>query len=105
MKIDRFVKALLVLIALLLAFNCAKNQNGSLVSGTLEGSVEAAPQTSFLIVGKSYEAVGSTYQPVFKVLEVQNSGWAKVELTRSPEDKGKTVWFNPSAYVYIIPLD
>jgi hypothetical protein len=73
MKIDRFVKVILVLIAVLLALNCAKafgnssdthgNSNSSAGSSRtpiLESTVEAAAEPSALQVGKTqYKAVAA----------------------------------------------
>ena len=121
MKIDRFVKVMLVLIALLLALNCAKdinlpsNNSGSGNSvGTsntsdrvsnptiFENTVEAATPPSFLQVGKSYLGVIENSRFEFKALEIQNSGWVKIQLVKGNiYDEGETVWLNPSGFLYI----
>jgi hypothetical protein len=100
MRVDRFVKLMLVLVALLLALNCTRD-----FTFRSENSAEAAAVPSFLEVGKTYRAIGYTYQPVFKVVEIhQASGWAKVQFTQSPENNGAIVWFNPHAWNYIVPV-
>jgi hypothetical protein len=92
MKIDRFVRVMLVLMVTLFVWNCAKD---------IKSPVEAAVPLSFLQVGKSYTGrcpVPPTYAVSFKVLEVQNNGWAKVQLLPIPGfslQKGD-VWFNPN---------
>ena len=107
MKMDRFIKVMLVLIVLLLAFNCAKDINLSSNSGNsstsssnsgsrnsttssnasernsspsiFESSVEAATPPPFLQVGKTYGfGLGTSYRDG-KVLEIQNTGWLKAE--------------------------
>jgi hypothetical protein len=94
MKIDRFVKAMLVLIALFLALSCV---NGLKLPSN---SVEAAAPPSFLQVGRSY-----TFFPApslltsFKVLEIQNTGWAKVQ-----GGPGNIIfWVNTNACTSIYP--
>jgi hypothetical protein len=110
MKVDRFVKVMLVLIAVLLALNCAKDLNlssnsrgsssnlspnsgrgnsaaSSNTSGgnsrpvVFESSVEAAVPPSFLQVGKSYQFPGLPASSV-EVLEIQSPGWVKVNIER-----------------------
>jgi hypothetical protein len=66
---DRFVKVMLVLIALLLAVNFAKDLNSS---------SEAAAPPSFLQVGKSYKFTGS-YNLEGEIMEIQNTGWVKIK--------------------------
>jgi hypothetical protein len=88
MKIDRFVKVMLVLIAVLLALNCAKDPNGR--------SVEAAAPPSFLQVGKSYMFKDYLMAPV-EVLEIQNTGWVKVKRDSGVE------WVNTNACISITP--
>src|SRR5947209_234315 len=80
MKIDRFVKLMLVLIALLLALNCTKDLNLS---------SEAAALPSFIQVGKAYNFSGFHAT----VLEIQSSGWLKT-------DAG---WVNRNACISIKP--
>ena len=130
MKIDRFVKVMLVLITLLLALNCAKDlnlssnsrgssSNLSLNSGSsnssassngsdrnssplvFESSVEAAAPPSFLQVDKSYAGYSSGADYHFRVLEVQNTGWVKVKMSGFPNNA--TGWVNPTAFLLIVP--
>ena len=140
MKIDRFVKVMLVLIGLLLAFNCAKDINLSSNSGgnssnlpnnsgtrnsptssnasgrnssssIFESSVEAATPPSFVEVGKKYrvlfgpEDVGSAM--VFKVLEIQPSGWVKGEILSAFDNspRGFNAWINLNQACFINPQD
>ncbi len=86
MKIDRFVKVMLVLIAMLLALNCAKNLSPS--------SEAAAP--SFLQVGKKYVGSGGGGYTTFTIVEIQNTGWIKAK-----GDVGQEIWVNPSALSFI----
>jgi hypothetical protein len=98
MKIDRFVKSMLMLIALFLALSCVNDLKLS------SNSVEAAAPPSFLQVGKSY----AFYPPPLpissgvrsaKVLEIQNTGWVKVQ----PNEGNTTFWVNTNACVAIDP--
>lgn len=92
MKIDRFVKVMLVLIAVLLALNCAKDLESKMLSS------DAAPPPSFLQVGKSYKGVWPGGSTPFTVLEVQNTGWIKVQ-----DEGGGFAWLNTSLLLYITP--
>jgi predicted extracellular nuclease len=128
MKIDRFVKAMLVLIALLLALNCAKDLTRSSNSrggssnpaansasssnmasskpsdetpgpSIFETEVEAASAPTFLQIGKTYTFMqGSGGRTDVEVLEIQSTGWIK------GKDIGLgVVWVNPSACYLIYP--
>jgi hypothetical protein len=115
MKIDRSVKVMLAVIALLLAINCVKDfntpsnsggnssvsSNGSFNLPPIESAAEASPPPSFLQVGKSYKCASSSDGYDFRVLELQNAGWVKVEFNSFPTGAG---WVNPSACVFIKPL-
>jgi hypothetical protein len=128
MKIDRFVKVMLVLIVVLLALNCAKDltlssnsrggsnnlasnsassnniassksSDGSPSPSIFETSVEAAPPPSFLQVGSKYTfQQGNSGRDGVEVLEIQNTGWIKVK------DTGLgVVWINANACYLIYP--
>lgn len=88
MKIDRFVKVMLVLIALLLALNCAK---------VLNSPSEAAAPPAFLQVGKSYvfQTQGGN---AMEVLDIQNTGWIKAK-----SYDGSVYWVNTNVCDSIRP--
>ncbi|MDX2212871.1 MAG: hypothetical protein SFY66_06235 [Oculatellaceae cyanobacterium bins.114] len=75
MKFDRFTKVVLVLIALLLAQNCAQNLGNPPIIGR---PADAAEPPKFLQVGEIYLVVYSLGgQQVIKILEIESTGWIK----------------------------
>jgi hypothetical protein len=105
MKIDRFVKSMLVLIALFLALSCV---NGFNLSSNARGtSVEAAAPPSLLLVGKSYEFSPQVASGPAEVLEIQNTGWVRVRDPRggsgSSRSSSLSFWVNTNACVAIYP--
>ncbi|MEK6287561.1 MAG: hypothetical protein AABO57_17600 [Acidobacteriota bacterium] len=94
MKIDRFVRVMLVLVALLLALNCATNFNNS-----SDSTVEAAPPPSFLQVGKTYTSGAMA----FRVTEVSNTGWVTAEAQSPTTGRLTTMWINSNVLPYIEP--
>jgi hypothetical protein len=103
MKIDRFVKSMLVLIALFLALSCVNGLNWS--SNARGASVEAAAPTSLLLVGKSYEFLPAVASGPAEVLEIQNTGWVRVRDPRvgSSRASSTSFWVNTNACVAIYP--
>ena len=85
MKTDRFMKVMLVVIALLLALNCA---NG-IRAPFLGNSTEAAAPPRFLQSGKIYHLRGGDLAGDFKVTTIEDSGWIKV--TQWNMDKNQPV--------------
>jgi hypothetical protein len=93
MKIDRSVKFMLALIAVLLALSCAKD-----LTLTSNSSVEAAPPPSFLQVGTSYNFNQGNMSTDVEVVEIQDTGWIK-----GKNNLGNMVWINPNACYQIRP--
>ena len=103
MKIDRFVKSMLVLIALFLALSCV---NGLNLSANARGAaVEAVAPAGLLIVGKSYEFSPAVVSGAAEVLEIQNTGWIRVRDPRvgSGRASSASFWVNTNACVAIYP--
>jgi hypothetical protein len=127
MKIDRFVKVMLVLIAMLLALNCAKdlNQpsntrvssdnvpptsaNGNSIASSktsggnsspliFESPVEAATPPTFLQVGKTYNCIPTTGGGGFRAFEV-------LEIQNTGWVKVPNGWVNPNTCVFITPAE
>ena len=73
MRIDRFLKVLLVTIALLLAINCFTGIRTPLTDSV--ANADAAP--SFIQVGKVYVINDGQYR--IKILKIGTSGWVYVE--------------------------
>ena len=95
MKIDRFVKVMLVIIALLLAINCANGIRAPFTGN----STQAAVPPRFLQQGKTYsmEAAGRNFGLGFKVVAIEDSGWIKVtqwDKGKNQPDDGGTYWVN-----------
>ena len=88
MKTDRFVKVMLVAIALLLLANCVKEFSPS--------SSAAAP--AFLQKGKSYvfTPAGTGISFGRQVIEVDSSGWIKVHVPNTEIDSYQ--WLNLNAF-------
>ena len=116
MKVDRFVKIMLVVIAGLLLLNCVKdlpilNSNSNSATSTnstatpfLETSAKASVMPAFIEKGKVYNFLYSQYgQSGFpdiergKVLEIdKDSGWLYIEFYDPNTNKstGRAKWTN-----------
>ncbi len=89
MKTDRFVKAMLVIIAGLLFLNCI--DNGSVISPT------KASTPAFLQVGKTYNCsgVGAGYE--YTIISTdKESGWIRAKAKSNGIQPDSESWVNTS---------
>lgn len=90
MKIDRFAKILLLVIALLLSIHIF-----TMIDTPIERTALADPAPSFIQVGKEYSECHNC-DVRWKVLKIGSNGWIYVEATRLGQ--GARSWHNTNEF-------